>query len=690
MPLIIGTTNIGDIYKGTTKIDSVYKGTTLVYTSGTWEQYLYELIYYSLVPTTINSKQVKNRARVNTIYGNSVVENQLIDNAQSTSSSNGITFTNNNNGSWSITGTASAFASKNVISIRPQIISGHTYLLKGCPSGGSTSTYEIEVAGSSVDIRDRGNGAIYTSTYTEYVYAYILVRSGYAVSGSINFYPQLIDLTQMFPINTPTTLNDTRVQALLNRGYIAYNTGTIKNVDVSEISSTKSDTTALQTISFKYQGSGVGTAHDTLEITSSAYVFTKNMNSVDLGTLNYTLASNGYFATIISDMLLGEINSTLNNALCEKYPVYSNLNRGEYTDKGINYGYAGGGFSIRIKDTSISTDNPTTFKSGLANTKFEYQLATQQVISIPKKHLGVVDLGTLTWYYDSTSGHEDMYSAVLDGIKLPLNTEIANVFCVKYVSTTRDNVYSHTINGSISIQSNGRVRIYSTDMGTNPTDFKNAMNGVYLFYETQNEIADIPVSLGVESGGTLTTNWFSWKKNQQLPIPTISSQTFNGITLTNNNDGTITIQGTASDDTTFTLMGNLSRNIPLGHYVMITNFANPSNTTYYLYDAYESGLTSTQFNSPNGYIKQKAGSSTTISPRINIKNGTVITTPQTIKVEYIDLTLAFGSGNEPTNINDPRIQYIINQGYIPTDTTGTDTLADSQVLPNLLMEIKCK
>ena len=79
MPLIIGTTNIGDIYKGTTKIDSVYKGTTLVYTSGTWEQWYQTFLYNALIPQTINSKNVLNQAKVVKVEGNGVVENQLND-----------------------------------------------------------------------------------------------------------------------------------------------------------------------------------------------------------------------------------------------------------------------------------------------------------------------------------------------------------------------------------------------------------------------------------------------------------------------------------------------------------------------------------------------------------------------------------------------------------------------------------
>jgi hypothetical protein len=161
--------------------------------------------------------------------------------------------------------------------------------------------------------------------------------------------------------------------------------------------------------------------------------------------------------------------------------------------------------------------------------------------------------------------------------------------------------------------------------------------------------------------------------NQLCVIPTITSQTLNGITLTNNGDGSLTLSGTATAQTTFTVMGNLSRNIPLGHKVFITNFKTPNSTTYFLQDAYDTNVTSNLINTPLGYIKSKEGSNTIISPRIYIKSGATIN--ETIFIMYFDLSHSYGLGDEPTSINDNRIQTILNRGYIPHNTgeyVGTD------------------
>ena len=142
--------------------------------------------------------------------------------------------------------------------------------------------------------------------------------------------------------------------------------------------------------------------------------------------------------------------------------------------------------------------------------------------------------------------------------------------------------------------------------------------------------------------------------NQLAIIPTLTSRTENGVIYVNNGDGSVTIstdENGATATTSLNLCGNLSRSIPLGHKVFITNFNTPHNDTYYLYDDYDI-QTSIHYNSSKGYIKSKEGSSTIISPRIRIYSGTVISEPQTVYIQYFDLTLIYGAGNEPTTVDE--------------------------------------
>lgn len=238
-----------------------------------------------------------------------------------------------------------------------------------------------------------------------------------------------------------------------------------------------------------------------------------------------------------------------------------------------------------------------------------------------------------------------------------------------------------SIDGDVEISNlsvDEKLYVYMNE--SNPLQATNMAYVDHFYNKTQNEIKDLELalfgSIWTESTATydnlnvatvdrddngypIVSNQFgaiqelkafSYVENQLLITPTIQTQTLNGITLTNNEDGTLTLSGTATADTTFTLMGNLSRNIPLGHKIFITNFKNPSSSTYYLFDAYESNITFAMESSPNGYIKTKEGSSTTISPRIRVQSGATIN--ETIRPKYVDLTLMFGAGNEPTTVEE--------------------------------------
>lgn len=90
----------------------------------------------------------------------------------------------------------------------------------------------------------------------------------------------------------------------------------------------------------------------------------------------------------------------------------------------------------------------------------------------------------------------------------------------------------------------------------------------------------------------------------------------------------------------------------------------------------------------NGYI-QTANASGNAGLIFDIKNGTTCNN-LIFKPQFIDLTIGFGAGKEPTSIDDPRIKYIIKQGYIQTNTTGTNKSVASEVLPNIDFKMKCK
>lgn len=471
--------------------------------------YSYEYLYYGLVPTTINGKQVRNKAKVSKLYGNSVVENQLVNRDTTTFTNNGITSTfDKQTGIYTLSGQTTTTYFQITPSIGFSVVSGHRYLM----------IMNILTNPNNVSLRfcDINDGNFRTPAITKGLSTNIVVRSGATethtlgfegntfTSGTdmsgITFILEIIDLTQAYPFDTPTTLTDNRVQEILNRGYIPYNLGEIKDTDIGEISSEDSNNNPLSTITFKYQGSGVGTAHDTYELTKTAHVFTKNISRVLASSLTWVDYSGRIVSSTLNDVIASILSeNVMPNLLFNKYTT-SIFN--DNVDKTITQQ---DNKWINVRDSSLTA---SSFISSLTNNDYiEYKLATPQVITIPRKHLGVVDLGSLTWHYDSESGHETMFSEVVNNIAKPSSSDVmANIYTNKYLSANWSNLYSHNGKNIIAIQGNGRIRVYADDMGTNASDFKTSLSGVYLWYETEDEVADITDTFDIQSGGTINTD----------------------------------------------------------------------------------------------------------------------------------------------------------------------------------------
>lgn len=164
-------------------------------------------------------------AVIKSIHGNTMVWNQIInkDNFPATTTVNGITFTNNGDGSITANGTASANVN---FSIASSLTSrgGHKVLLIGCPNGGSFSTYKINDAWSGT--ADFGNGTIYTMYNSGNYELKIVISSGTTVSNLV-FRPQLFDLTAIEQSLGITFSTVAQFKALFPLDYYAYNAGSL-------------------------------------------------------------------------------------------------------------------------------------------------------------------------------------------------------------------------------------------------------------------------------------------------------------------------------------------------------------------------------------------------------------------------------------------------------------------------------
>ena len=122
---------------------------------------------------------------------------------------NGITYTQNTDGTISVQGTATAAAiispqDENSGALTFSLASGKAYRLRGCPAGGANETYRLEIrdaltSGTTLCI-DTGNGVIFTVPESGSYYPIIRIASG-----------QTVDLTFAIEIAEQTNTEETDV-----------------------------------------------------------------------------------------------------------------------------------------------------------------------------------------------------------------------------------------------------------------------------------------------------------------------------------------------------------------------------------------------------------------------------------------------------------------------------------------------
>ena len=186
-----------------------------------------------VMQSTGGSSDVGVKAYLKALRGNSVGLNQLNANTSSNETKNGITFTKNSDGSWSVSGTATADTFKSLMG-GTALYNGHKYLIKGSPNGSSAETYGLVDAWSGTGGVVDQNGKIITLTSDKTYQPAILVKNGVSISTTIIFRPQLFDLTLMFGAgNEPASVLE--FNRLFPKTYYEYNVGALLSCKVNGI-----------------------------------------------------------------------------------------------------------------------------------------------------------------------------------------------------------------------------------------------------------------------------------------------------------------------------------------------------------------------------------------------------------------------------------------------------------------------
>lgn len=217
----------------------------------------------------------------------------------------------------------------------------------------------------------------------------------------------------------------------------------------------------------------------------------KRTVAINLGNLNYTYqdVNNQFYSDIISNI---PNNAEMNiNVLCGKY-ITKVANHSELSTPHIRGFYSQ---RLYIVDDNYAND-ASALKSSLSNVYAIFPLAT------PLENYGVVDLGNIDWYYDSTTLRFYTVDAISNIKKPSSDNSLPNAISSIYLPETGNDSYSSQNNMKFAIGQNSKIYIRNTTY-TDPSAFKTAMSGVYLLYDKSTpEIIDLDLTYPTEKGGT--------------------------------------------------------------------------------------------------------------------------------------------------------------------------------------------
>lgn len=278
--------------------------------------------------------------------------------------------------------------------------------------------------------------------------------------------------------------------------------------------------------------------------------------------------------------------------------------------------------------------------------------------------VGRADLGSLNWEFLSPIR---FVSSAIEDSKSPIgNDSLTKVFLKGYTTTSVNSLIANE-GKFVGLSTSLFVSIKDSSY-TDLTTFKSAMQGQYLYYELANY--NTMTIDGNELGETVSD--VRKETTVNLLNPTLQTTTLNGVTCTNNGDGTYTLSGTASDNFSeyITKLFNLSKDKT---YKLIGTPANGSIETYSI------TLLSEDF---SDYVDD-VGNGVTITPkkssylaRLNITKGTTVdnlvfkpmltTNLDTTYDDFISYTGSNGSLNE--NVAEIRKDIQTLENYTSTET----------------------
>jgi len=465
------------------------------------------------------------------IKGNTVVFNQLVKQSGNTQTVNGVTFTNNGDGSWTVNGTAIDASPFKDVSDQFNLVSGHKYLVLGGVNGGSNNTYRMDIRPTSGVTKEFYNEKEIWTSNVSIGDARIVIRiqNGTTVN-NIKYRPQVIDLTAI-GIDNLTTVEQVETWLSNNIGllpYYAYTTGKLLPFKGKELKTTGKN--LLPSNNWE-QGSINGT---TGQNTSS---------NNRIRTTDYiTLPKGNYYLSLKTGFLCFLFIYDLSNNFEERTPVsWTNgtslelaqskkiriiirkttdeniaTSEVENTNVQLEFGSSASSYEPYTSST-INLPTLTYFPTGMKDCSQSSPCYDEMISNKATGRVDEIDLGSLEWEYYSSGATRFVSTGIKNLVKKPPTiSSIANIKCAKYITGSAERVYQGLAGIAIQAQtesSAGEIWIYDSAY-SNAAAFKQMLidNDVKLYYELETPTEE-PISPALD----MTFNVWNGGTEQLLP-----------------------------------------------------------------------------------------------------------------------------------------------------------------------------
>lgn len=343
-------------------------------------------------------------ANVKSIGGKTIVWNQINSNSEKSATKDGISFINNKDGSWTITGTCSTSngdsAEMLIYKFSNKFVSGHKYLAKADKYFGENYGFAINGA----------DAAVKKAVIVDYAFNPIIFVKDKVTVDNVTMRMNFFDLTQMFGSgNEPSTPEE--FEAMFPADYYPYNAGELMSASVNEVIylDTKNQETSYQipqaVLNLPGYGWSAGDARNEVNWENKKY--TQRVSKYTIDGSEIIFKENTYWVMTATDF--EKPRPSTKNAICVNFKMVNN-----YDEKWGNIIFRTGGNGFVFTDLESKFANANEVKDYFQqnNETIYYELNEEQIIDISdiidntfQEPIEVEAGGTLTF----RNSHGDAY-----------------------------------------------------------------------------------------------------------------------------------------------------------------------------------------------------------------------------------------------------------------------------------------